>query len=157
MSISKTQLLCSIQDSVLYQHVDFVVRCQNNITRYTRALAAQDVCWKQLWKQFLIIIIGKNTHRRSLFCWPLELIQELSLLLLLKTNACRAVWVIMREVGGSFVLRVFQTHVQTSNADSSVHLVDGETRQTRVNRGSLHWHVKQSWGLLGVSCQKSLF
>lgn len=32
----------------------------------------------------------------------------------------------MGEVGGSFVLRVFQAHVQPSDADSSVDLVEGE-------------------------------
>lgn len=48
-------------------------------------------------------------------------------MLLLKTNACRAIWVIMGEVGGSFILRMFQTHVQPSDANSSVHLAEGET------------------------------
>lgn len=60
----------------------------------------------------------------SLFSWPFELNQQLRLLFLLKTNACGAVWVVMGEVGGSFILRMFQTHAQPSDANSSVHLAE---------------------------------
>lgn len=35
----------------------------------------------------------------------------------------------MGEVRGSFVLRMFQTHVQPSDANSSVHLAEGKTKQ----------------------------
>lgn len=71
----------------------------------------------------------------SVFSSPLELVQELSRLLLLKTSSRRAVWVIVGEVGGAFVLRVFQAHVQPSDADSSVHLVEQEKGTERVNTG----------------------
>lgn len=86
---------------------------------------------------FLIIIIIITLHycfcflSCSVISWPFELVQELCLLLLLKTNACRAVGVIMGEVGGSFILRVFQTHFQPSNANSSVYLAEAEK--------SKHW------------------
>ena len=69
----------------------------------------------------------------SVFSWPFKSVQERCLLLLLKTNACRAVWVIVGEVCGSFHLRVFQAHLQTSSDNSSVHLAVAETRHMKVN------------------------
>lgn len=94
--------------------------------------------WKQFWVFLTIILMRVKLRTRrsqSVFSWPLELVQELFLLLLLKTNSCRAVWVIVGEVRGSFVLRVFQTHVLPSDADSSVHLVEQRKGTERVDTG----------------------
>lgn len=68
------------------------------------------------------------------FSRPPELVQELCLLLLLEAGASGAVWVIVGEVGGASVLRVFQAHVQAADADSSVDLAGKEDNQWFFNR-----------------------